>query len=208
MKKILFVLVLTLIQRTTAYAGTGSNVPPAVITREANEDFGSWVKHGKLIYQSADLDGARFGWYVYQPQSGGPVFLSGRLDGVNDLLGGEVSQGFAETFLSEHLASVLVATMAPVGSYIVTKKFVDAFSSGDSRVPILRRYSLEPTPRISGDEWKLDFNVASNLGGIERWHVVGRLSPLRIESFERDIAERNGSFDPILVTQAIGSDGH
>jgi hypothetical protein len=205
MKEFAFIAVLTLALSPMTQADAENGALSAVMTREADGEFGPWIGRGELIYQSVNLDTGRLGWYIYHNVSGNNVLLSGRLDGINDLLREKIVGVSAEKFLAEYLADLLTGTMAPAGSFVITKRSIDGFASKDSRAAILRTYILEPAPHVVSNEWILDVNVASGLGGIERWHVSGRLFPIQIYTFNRTISEPNNSFPPMLVTGVGGS---
>jgi hypothetical protein len=202
MKNSAFVLTAIIATSTMTHGQTGSNSTPAVQTWEAGQDFGSWIKRGKLVYQTVNLNAGQLGAYVYQGRSGNWVLLSGRLDGINAILGDEIAKESAARFLDENLARLLLATMAPPRSSIIDKEFLTIYvPSGDSNsVAKLQRYKSDAKPVVAGNDWTLEFNVASDRGGIEHWRVTGRLAPFSIQSFSREIAESNGAFEPLLET--------
>lgn len=204
MKNIASILAIIIAFSPMAHGQTENGVS-GVRTWDAEQDFGPWIKRGKLVYQSVNLKAGRLGAYVYQPGSGNWVLLSGKLDGINLLLSAEISADSVAPFLNEYLARLLLATMATPRSKIVDKEFLIVYArNGDSNsIPKLQGYKSDTKPSIAGPNWTLNFNVCSDQGAIERWLITGRLAPLSIRSFAREIVEPNGAFAPLLET---GSD--
>jgi hypothetical protein len=200
MKNIAFFLTVIIASFLMAHGETESSSLPVVQTWDAARDFGSWVKHGKLVYQTVNLNAGKLGSYVYQGKSGNWILLSGKLDGLNEFLGEEIAKDSATQFLYEQLASLLLATMAPPHSRIIDQEFLAIYlRNGDSTsITKLQRYKSDGKPAVADNNWTLEINVASAHGGIEHWRVTGWLAPLSIHSFSREIAEHDGAFTPML----------
>jgi hypothetical protein len=206
---VIFLLHLT----ACAQVNNSSNLPRVRIY-DATHDFGPWVKRGKLVHETVALSPGELESYFYQDRSGHWFLLSNRIDGINEFLDDEIPKELAIDFLNERMSFLLLSTMSPAQSYIINDQFLNEFvnvgsltnfqpfagNSDFASIKKLQPYKSDAKPVVAGNDWKLDFNVATHLGGIEKWHVTGQVAPLLVRSFCREIAEPNGTFTPFSET--------
>jgi hypothetical protein len=176
-------------------------------TWDASQDFGPWVKRGRLVYQTVNLNCGQVGYYVYQRRSGAWVLVSGSLDGINDLLLTEIESGSAGRFIDEQMARLLLATMVQPHSKLIDDELLTQFTvAGDERsLAVLGRYKSTIKKVVTGNNWTLEFNVGTERGAIEHWRAVGNLVPFGIRLLSSEIVEQNGAYVPQLETGAAPS---
>lgn len=222
MKNLIRIFSAAILCSLMACAQVTTGESPCIRTYNAEHDFGFSVTHGKLVFQMVILESGRLGSYVYQDSSNHRFLLSNRIDGINKFLGDEIASGSDAQFLMEQMAYLLLYTMSPPESSIIDDKFLASYKAEVSSqsgsnfiddpalsvsiandgsidsIPKLEHYKSDATPRVTGNDWVLEFNVATAAGGIEHWRIAGQLSPLLIRSFYREIAEPNGTYVPLI----------
>jgi hypothetical protein len=198
MKNLAFILVLGISFTYMANAANDAENPFGIRTWNADRDFGTSIKQGKLVFQTVDLKSGTLGSYVYQTNAGKWILLSGRLNGINEFFADAVGKESAREFLDKQVAQLLLATMAPFGSRIIDSGLLTFYEThGDTAsISTLRRYKSDVKPVIDPSGWVLEFNVAAENGGIEHWRARGSLVPLSVQSFSRDIVEPGGAYVP------------
>ena len=200
--KTIFLLLTIVISLPQMTYGQQSNLArPIVYERDASQDFGDWVEHGKLIYQWTDTTAGQVGWYIYKSHSGAAFILSGRLDGMNQLISDEIAQTAVNNFLSQKMAAFLVDIGAATPSNIISERFVLNFrSTKPDTASKLQHYAADPVLKLAGNSWALDFNIATVQGGIERWIANGSITPMSVRMLSREIVQPSGYFSPLSLT--------
>jgi len=196
-KYLLLIFIIFIKNELAAQINMGQDTSPAILTRDSSKDF-PWVRCGKVFSQRINIKSGSLNIYIYQSPSGELTLLSGRIDGLNVILKTEVAQGDAQRFIENILSGLLVDTMATGPDVIIKSRKIDIVSSEEK---LRESYVLDTPPRIIGNEWSLHFNIATRSGGVEGWRISGRVSPLCILSFTRQILASSGTLRPILLTK-------
>ena len=181
---------------------------------DSQEEFGPWIKHGKLVFHYSIIKGKRTGVYMYQCPDGTWITLQKNIKCINELFKNEINTSeVINGFLNTQLTRFLLSTMTPgdcrliEGStvspeyYIPTNKYDIPISLTKEEQEVLRSklasYVLNNIPLIKGSQWSFKVCVLTNNGGVETWAVKGLLSPFQIQQFNRQQVEKDGTFASI-----------
>jgi len=206
-----------LINRTTTTSGQISSTP-AVLAPDADKFQNisyAWIRHGQLALKRYSYNGRNCGVLYYQNSDKEWIILQNNIGGLNQVFSEEVKdRQLATQILLHNLARFVLSTMAPTNSLIIDRDLVkgDAGISPalDSPQPApavqealhqkLLKYALDAYPKVTSNSWTLTLNILTQQGGVEHWIVTGKVEPLNIVSFSREILESDKTFYPRITT--------
>ncbi len=183
-------------------AENNDDVPPLVQVADSQQNFGPWIKHGKLICRSVRSYTWEFEAYSYQTASGKWIMLD-NIPGINVFLKDEINTKDAvNDFLNLQLSQLLLASFAGSWSSMIDKYFTDTVDAHAmfltaptaTQIKKLKAYVSSRIAIVTKNTWTLNMNVLNRLGGVERWSVTGQVEPFQISSFKIEIAEPNGTY--------------
>jgi hypothetical protein len=153
-----------------------------------------WLKHGALIVQYNESILGKNSTIFYKSKTGEYLLLSGNMESINALLRDEVgnSRSSSMQFLESNMKDVLVDLMAIPTSYHINNGYIQTGFNAKEK-EILRRYVSNSSPRVTENKWEIEINVVTKYGAIEKWIVTGKVSPLTLEAFCREILMPNGT---------------
>lgn len=179
------------------------------------------IKRGQLIDQWADTSGQQITNTLYKTPDGKVLMLSNDIGNMNIFFADQIdSRKAAVKFAGDTLPFMLAALFGTGRNTIITKGWVDNDAecldrdvddtirkrdglrdllSEAETVPgrreslIFKKHICEPEPRIIGNDWTLKLNVVTLAGSVECWKLTGKVYPLQIQTFSREILEPGGT---------------
>jgi hypothetical protein len=145
----------------------------------------AWVSQGKLSVVKVMITQNGHRLYSYKPPTGDAFIISGRMDAINIVLKNEVSRDKVEDFLNKHCADFLLDVMTFTPSQFMQQE----------------SQSIKPTPIIKNNEWSIQFFVVTDLGAVERWDASGKLSPMSINRFNKQMVKPSETVERPILTQ-------
>ncbi len=175
-----------------------------------DNQFNTWMKRGKLFFRNNPL--LRGGFYVYKPKFpfGKTLIIRKKKEGINQLLKREFSNPvYGEHFLEEQFPQFIVAVITEDGDELIDANAVSRslrwatteYNMSEEKAKQLSRklrpYATTLHPTLTGNTWKLEFNVKTWLGAVEKWKLDGTVTPLQVKSFRRTELEPKGTFPKV-----------
>lgn len=209
MKSKLFLVGLLTLPPVMAQPSSSSSEPAPEIRMmpwPLNETF-PWITRGKLIAFSSVLPGARTGvlCFYQRPNGRETVLVTGSLPGVNEVLSSEAPEAASARELLSCIPELLVVTTGQSATRILDQRYLSEYREnlkfeGDQRTMDRLETLCKPIQvKITESTWELGFYVINSLGGVERWNASGRLKPLRVDQFTREVIEANGVLKPFTT---------
>jgi hypothetical protein len=215
MEKI-FILFIAVILTGAAHAGDDL-APLGQIKFEelkATKEF-NFIKKGDLFYINMDSAHQHFSaiaFYVNR-KDGCLIPLTNSLSNISQVILAEVDSSSEESFIRCQLAWFLVSTQIRPGIDILSANYINgyagSFAVGANSISLsvpthmvteLRKFCTGVTAKIGKDSWKIEFNVMTESGGIERWLAAGDVAPFAIKEFTIRILAPQGTFKPEPTT--------
>ncbi len=207
MKKPLFLSLVLIAWCPSVTAQRYSDKDVTIETWEAGDDYFPTIAPGRMVFRSLTVVGKEIGFYTYKSNAGREVVLSGQIDSVNLLLDEQVPTAKIPSFLTATLSKLVAATMGATPASVIEIGHVRGYEA-EHRPELAKRLGEYVTrtfePVVTSARWQLEFNVMSDEGGVEHWAVSGTVAPFHIDSFNRRMLVRDGTFPHLLQTRGGG----
>lgn len=214
---IIISLLLSITLNSNAMNGDCKNTKVQSTVYSFSGDSGAfdWISKGKIKNVVVSLDGYPSGkksilLYFAQENINGGVITLDSIHAIAIVAQLEIQTNVIDSFIKEKLSHVLVSALGQIGSSVLSSLYLEKYISnmGDDIHPMVRgdEESLERIRElcsgvqfsVENNNWKIEFNIITSRGGIERWSASGILDKFEINSFSIESKESEGSVRPLV----------